>query len=231
FVEDVYLLAPAPGAWLPVEWLPDGRTHLVIRELENGRGDACVVGPRTRAIFKRATGVRRAMRLRFKAGWSAPLFGVPAHELVDRFVSIDELWGRGLTAELLAARDASEVLARDIVDRDAFESASARLARRAARLLEHDAIRVDRVAEQLGVTARHLRRVFAEHIGIGPKDYARTVRLQRAVRGAIASSDWTRIARDAGYYDQAHLIGEFRELLGFTPGAYAARFEPTRRRA
>ena len=35
--------------------------------------------------------------------------------------------------------------------------------------------------------------------------------------------DWRRIARDAGYYDQAHLIGDFRELVGLTPGAYLRR--------
>jgi AraC-like DNA-binding protein len=81
------------------------------------------------------------------------------------------------------------------------------------------------VAERLGVTARHLRRAFKENIGIGPKEFARTVRLQRAVRAAAAtrSNDWAQIAADAGYYDQAHLIADFRELVGFTPGAFVKR--------
>ncbi|WP_367616288.1 AraC family transcriptional regulator [Corallococcus exercitus] len=40
-----------------------------------------------------------------------------------------------------------------------------------------------------------------------------------AVRAAT-SKDWRRIAVDAGYYDPAHLIADFRELVGLTPGAF-----------
>jgi AraC-like DNA-binding protein len=37
---------------------------------------------------------------------------------------------------------------------------------------------------------------------------------------AATSKDWVRIAADAGYYDQAHLIADFRKLVGLTPGAF-----------
>ena len=103
------------------------------------------------------------------------------------------------------------------------ESSSARLARRAVQLLEAGEVRVDRVAERLGITARHLRRTFTEHVGVGPKEYARSVRLLRALRLAAGSSDWRRVALDAGYYDQAHLIADFRHLVGTTPGAFVTR--------
>ncbi len=82
---------------------------------------------------------------------------------------------------------------------------------------------MESVASHLGVTARHLRRAFTESVGIGPKEFARTVRLQRAVRRAATSKDWARIAVDAGYYDQAHLIADFRQLVGLTPGAFLKR--------
>ena len=74
------------------------------------------------------------------------------------------------------------------------------------------------MAEQLGVTARHLRRAFKESVGIAPKEFARSVRLQRAVRSAATSKDWRRIAAHAGYCDHAHLIADFRKLVGLTPG-------------
>ncbi|AUX46556.1 uncharacterized protein SOCE26_080620 [Sorangium cellulosum] len=205
---------------------------LVFRVLEEGRrGDVTVAGPRTRALFKNTTGVAWAVVLQFKPGWSAPLLGVAANALTDRIVPLEDIWGRSggdLCLDLLAARSLPEVLDRlsraiALRTHQASEPASARLARQAVRLLEGDEVRVESVAERLGVTARHLRRAFTESVGIGPKDFARTVRLQRAVRMAATSKDWGRIAADAGYYDQAHLIADFRELVGLTPGAFLKR--------
>jgi AraC-like DNA-binding protein len=227
FVDDVRVVVPVAGRSL--QRLPDGRTTLVLRVGEGERqGDLTVAGPRTRALFKNSTGHARVVVLRLKPGWSAPLLGVPANALTDRYVPLQDIWGDAggdLCLELLAARSLPELLdrlARAITARSdqTFEPASARLARRAARLLEAGEVRVEAVAKQLGVTSRHLRRAFTESVGIGPKDFARAVRLQRAVQLAATSDGWVRIAAAAGYYDQAHLIADFRELVGLTPGAF-----------
>jgi AraC-like DNA-binding protein len=233
FFENVRMAVPAADSALRVEWLPDGRTRLVFRVLEEGRrGDLCVAGPRTRAMFKNAPGVVRSVVLPFKPGWSAPLLGVAANALTDQIVSLQDLWGLAggdLCRELLEAPSLPDVLDRfahafAVRTRHALEPASARLARQAVRLLEGGEVRVESVAGRLGVTARHLRRAFTESVGIGPKEFARTVRLQCAVRTAASTSnDWVRIAADAGYYDQAHLIADFRELVGLTPGAFVKR--------
>ena len=212
---------------LDVEWLPDGRTSLVVRVAADGHGDAYVVGPRTRAKLKRATGFARAAVIQLKPGWSPSVFGVPAHTLTDQLVKLDDLWGTSdVTADLVEARSVPAILerlSRAVAARPSIESASARLARRAARLFEASETRVEAVAEQLGVTSRHLRRAFLESVGIGPKEFARGARLQRALRTSSRSSSWGAIARETGYYDQAHLIGEFRDLLGLTPAAYLAQ--------
>lgn len=232
FVEEVRVLVPAAGRTSRVERLPDGRTDLYIRVLDGGqKGDVTVAGPRTRALFKNATGVARVVMLRFKPGWSAPLLGVAASALTDRMVPLEDVWGRSggdLCHALLTAQSLPDVLGRlahaiDLRTHHTNEPASARLARRAVRLIEGGETRVESVAERLGVTARHLRRAFTESIGIGPKDFARTVRLQRAVAMTATTTDWARIATDAGYYDQAHLITDFRELIGLTPGAFLKR--------
>lgn len=229
FVEDVRVLVPVAGRIHRVEQLPDGRTNLHYRVMEGGRtADVTLAGPRTRALFKDPTGVAQVVSLRFKPGWAAPLFGVPASALTDRYVALEDIWGRSgadLCHELLAARSVPDVLGRlsraIAVHSDRNdEPASASLARRAVRLLEEGEARVEHVAARLGVTARHLRRAFTESVGIGPKEFARTVRLQRAVRLAATSKDWAYIAACAGYYDQAHLIADFRDLVGLTPGAF-----------
>jgi transcriptional regulator GlxA family with amidase domain len=80
---------------------------------------------------------------------------------------------------------------------------------------------VHAVAVELGVSERHLRRVFREYVGVGPKTFARLIRFHRALGAARAGrhAGWAGIAAAAGYYDQAHLIAEFRAIAGVTPQA------------
>ncbi len=167
--EGVRVAVPAAETALRVEWLPDGRTWLILRTFDGGkRGDLSVAGPRTRAMFKSAPGVVRSVVLPFKPGWSAPLLGLPANALTDRIVSLEDIWGVAggdLCRELLAAPSVPDVLTRldhafAVRAHPTFEPASARLARHAVRLLEGDEVRVESVAARLGVTARHLRRAF-----------------------------------------------------------------------
>ena len=87
--------------------------------------------------------------------------------------------------------------------------------------LQHrGAARVERVAKEVGWTERHLERRFAREIGLSPKAFSRTVRFQQtlAFMHSDGRDDWAGIAWDCGFADQAHLIREFRELAGVTPG-------------
>jgi len=81
---------------------------------------------------------------------------------------------------------------------------------------------VSTVARELGTSERHLRRVFRGAVGVSPKQFARLVRFERAVRAAHEDvrGSWANIAAAAGYYDQAHLIGEFHSISGVTPRAF-----------
>lgn len=230
FVDAVRIVAPTPGIPHDIERLPDGKSMLVLRMLDDGTGDVSLLGPRTRALFKTATGVTRAVMIELQPGAAAALFGVPMNELVDRHVLLEDLWGRfgaELRDELLAMHSTAAIIDRlaqvFAAHVDHTRISSTRLARRAVQVLErNDVHRVEEVAANLDVTARHLRRVFVESIGIGPKEFARCLRLQRAVRHA-ATADWGRVAADAGYYDQAHLIADFHDLVGVTPSAYGRR--------
>lgn len=231
-VESVQTVAPGRGRARRVDRLPDGRASLVFRVLDEGRpADLTVLGPRTRALLKDATGFVLAVMFQLEPGSSRPFLGVPAGELTDRLIALEDLWGRP-TSDLCRDLQLSTSLPQ-MLDRlsRAFplrlphtpEPPSARLARHAARLLDQENVRVDGLADRLGVTTRHLHRAFMENIGIGPKDFARSARLQRALRLASTSTDWCRIAVAAGYYDQSHLIADFHDLVGLTPSAFMKR--------
>ena len=233
FVEEVRTIVPHQGGHAgQFEWLPNGRTALVFRALkERGRGDVAIVGPHTRALSKNPIDIARAVVLQFKPGWSKSLLGVAANALTNRTVLLADLWGSAgsdLGVELLEARNTPEIVERisralKLRTRRGSESSSARLARQATHLLDRDCLSIESTAKQLGVTSRHLRRAFIESIGISPKRFARGARLGRALRLTATEQNWSSIAANAGYYDQAHLIADFHELTGLTPSAFMSR--------
>ena len=100
----------------------------------------------------------------------------------------------------------------------AFAAAVQALARRPG------ALSIDALRERLGVSHKHLTRLFHAHVGLAPKRFQRVCRFRRlidALAGAVPGLDWARLAAGGGYFDQAHLCTEFREFSGMTPSRYA----------
>ena len=93
-----------------------------------------------------------------------------------------------------------------------------------------DLTRVDTLAERTGTPVRTLQRLFAEHVGVGPKWAIRFHRLHE-VRQRLADGTappWAELAAELGYTDQAHFSREFTAMLGEPPATYALRYPPTR---
>ena len=98
---------------------------------------------------------------------------------------------------------------------------------RAAHVLRatRGAASIARLARDLECSQRHLIATFREHVGVTPKTYARIVRFDHAVK-RLRQTDglrWAEIADASGYYDQAHLIRDFHEFTGQTPGQFVSR--------
>jgi transcriptional regulator GlxA family with amidase domain len=85
-------------------------------------------------------------------------------------------------------------------------------------LRSNGAAQVEDLASNAAISRRHLERVFLRKVGIGPKLFSRIVRFQHLLRAP--QSDWALMAADSGYFDQAHLIRDFREFTGQTPMAW-----------
>lgn len=90
--------------------------------------------------------------------------------------------------------------------------------------LNRGEMNVEKLAAVSCLSNKQFRRIFSEYIGTNPKDYVRVVRFQRALYTLQTSPDiaLTQLAFDCGYYDQPHLIREFREFSGYTPTEYKA---------
>jgi len=240
FVEGVEVLRPiSVDSMRRVNHFPDGRITMMLRITQGSpespdsrNGDICVAGPRQYAFCKTVATVPLAVVIRFRPGNAGLFLGsLPADDLRDRVIPIEQLWGsegvRLREAVVLAGgvrEMLSEVLAALAKRARAIGSASEQIAQRAVELMRHPhlAPRVAQIAATLGVTERHLRRAFHASIGVTPKDYLRILRLQRVLRAWGSGMNWAQAAVDAGYYDQAHMIAEFREFIGSSPSTFVA---------
>ncbi|MFJ3501371.1 DUF6597 domain-containing transcriptional factor [Streptomyces sp. NPDC090135] len=82
------------------------------------------------------------------------------------------------------------------------------------------------LAAASGLSARSLQRLFASHVGVGPKWVILRYRIHEALERAEAAEtagapDWAALAAELGYSDQAHLVRDFTATIGVPPTAYA----------
>jgi len=73
----------------------------------------------------------------------------------------------------------------------------------------------DKQCAEFGVSARQLRRLTKQHLGLLPKDFAKVLRFQNTLTAMNATQHST-VWLD-NYYDQPHFIREFKCLSGLTP--------------
>lgn len=215
--------------------MPSAEAHLVLRLGPSPRAvlDLAAIGPRSRVQRKVVRGGHRVVMARLRLGATQAVLGARATELGGRIVMLDELWGDGATRRLseriASARDAVEAAAamdEAIATRLAKAHASgprAPLVLRAAERLESDS--VSAVATALGVSERNLRRVFHDEVGLSPKAFAKIARFRRALLASRTAPSWAHVASESGYYDQAHLIAEFRAIAGVKPNELRSELE------
>ncbi|AKQ68279.1 transcriptional regulator, Fis family [Myxococcus hansupus] len=217
---------------LPGVLIPRPEVHLVVRFGPSARRglDAHAFGGRQRVHRKLIRSGQRTVTARLHLGSHEAVLGVPVSEIAGGPVALGELWGDAATQRLFDrlgdtrdTADAAAILESAIAERLALADgrrSPAQLALVAAARLT--SAHVNAVAVDIGVSERHLRRVFRETIGVSPKAFARLARFHHALRAATEDehAPWASIAAEAGYYDQAHLISEFRAFTGMTPQGF-----------
>ncbi len=78
---------------------------------------------------------------------------------------------------------------------------------------------IDRTASLSCLSLRQFERKCKERIGMNPKTYARILKFSKAyrLRESYPQLNWTSIAYEAGYYDQMHMIKDFKIFAGVNP--------------
>ena len=154
----------------------------------------------------------RTAGIRFRPGMAAQFLRIPAEELTDRILPLEDPALADRLANAQSADECRRILASSL-------RAPADPPNGVQRAIEavassHGDIDLEWVARQAGMSERQFRRRCLEESGLPPKQLCRVLRFRRAFTLGERGLPWGLVAAEAGYYDQAHLIRDFREFTG-----------------
>ena len=206
--------------FLPRRWrnliLPDGAMELIIN-LGDPQTLCARNHPGKRTLFRRS--------------W---ISGMPLCEFSEQVIELDAVFGpqinelRDRLGEKTTADAGFDLLEEWL--RAQQRTPPTRAVGYALRAIENgaDSVRIGRMAAEIGISHKHLLREFDRCVGLTPKIFSRLCSFQRVIQsvGHRPEVEWADTARKCGYYDQAHLIREFRAFSGFTPASYLVKRGP-----
>jgi len=177
--------------------------------------------------------------IRFKPAAVTSMLSFPVYEITDETIPLAEVWGsegERLLEKLYRAGSAMDcaqilrgVILRRLPPRKSGEASA--VSHAVEKIVTAGGnVAIDRLSASVNTSPRNLRRLVKAHAGIGPKRLCRVLRFRklRRVLHDVVSPDWAALALECGYYDQAHLVNEFRELSGYTPQEFHLRRSPER---
>jgi AraC-like DNA-binding protein len=223
--------------------VPDGCIDILVefsyRTADTGQptvprfGDrTSIVGTMSRPLIVTAPDPTCFIGVRFKPGKATGFLGVSAGELTDQSIALSEVWRRdvyrledGLTdrhtiGQKLAFLEAALLERLKLKkDDDPYVEPLVGLI-----LQRRGAVAIEALSEFAGISRQHVARKFDRYVGITPKLFCRVVRFQDLMKTIRLTDkvDWATTALDFGYYDQAHMISEFKKFSGLTPASFAA---------
>ncbi len=226
--------------------LPDGKMQIVIALSDQplrlyDRTDprrsttfcgSVLSGPQSSYSLIDAAGRSTLLGMVFKPGGVLPFLPHSAAEFTDLHVSLECVWGASaadLREQILESPEISRKFM--LVER----WLRAQIVRPLSRRPELDvalcqfrsstsSLSIGDIARRANLSHRRFIQVFRDAVGLSPKVFSRLVRFQQAVdlSSRATDVDWTNLAARCGYFDQSHLIHEFREFSGLSPSEYLA---------
>ncbi len=245
-IEAIWTLAmsaPIDAAADPIA--PDGRSEIILHlgdpyEREDGpirslQSRALVAGQIDQPLYLRPTGNSAVVGFRIRPGCARAFLDVPQSEILNLTLDPHSLSAplartmQDVASRAASPEDAARALGTGLLSLMRPERVDVRV-RYAARMLEHaePPSRVTRIAHELGISTRHLERLFLDHVGLTPKVYQRIRRLRRAldILDSAEHSTLAHIAARAGYSDHSHFVRDCRAFSGCTPSQLAESEHP-----
>lgn len=205
----------------PIKVQQEGSAHFLLQPR------SVVVGPQLTRVTLDIQKSHKAVRVGFHPGGLHRLLGCSLSGMIDGSYDAVDVFGPGMRELNERLQEAPHFDAiRDLVEQFLLHKVSClrsalpfdRAMQELVRL--HGNTPIEQVASLACLSLRQLERVSKERIGMSPKLFARLTRFSKAYRLREASSSWswTQIAYECGYFDQMHLIRDFKQFAGVAPG-------------
>jgi len=225
FVEYYWLVRWAVLEPYRQQVVPQPRVHVAAE-----KGRLLVHGVNREQFFRTLTGNGHVLGAAFHAGGFHPLLKRSVGTISGSVQTGHDVLGyddRPTAARILATSDGDEMV-------DAFEAyllltnpepdpiSREVTALVAAAERRNDIIRAEQLADHAGMSLRNLQRLFTEYVGIGPKWVIQRFRILDAASAAHSgqSTNWSELAQELGFSDQAHLTRVFADVVGTPPATY-----------
>lgn len=167
-----------------------------------------------------------AIRVDFFPGALHRILDIPMHELFDKGVDAHDIFNaemKGITGQLqeIPSLDAGKNIVEQFLLRMTRHAKAALPFDWAIRelLMNNGNMSIEKVASLSCLGLKQFERKCKQKIGMNPKTYARILKFSKAYRmhEVFPELSWTKIAYEAGYFDQMHMIRDFKVFAGVNP--------------
>ncbi len=204
--------------------IPDGCIDVIFDLNYPTTLNSFVVGAMTKPIVNTGTNF---VGVRFKPGMAYPFIKIPVYKLTDLFVDYSEFVGQEanhLSSQLVDLNSTEHQIAllNNIFTKklSALNVVETQMSR-ALNLIQNTGggISVKQISCEVGWSRQHFTRKCLSYTGLTPKFLNQVIRIKKVIKHYKTEKfySWSQLSVDGGYYDQSHMIKEFKKITGLTP--------------
>ncbi|MEK5322445.1 helix-turn-helix domain-containing protein [Paenibacillus sp. FSL L8-0644] len=211
--------------------LPDGCTDILLEyDPVNKRQELSYCGTFTQPFVsaRQAGSETRIFAVRFFPGGAHYFHGMPTHLFTGGNYRLEDLWPESITIIGERIMEAQNFNERVRIMDEYLNQLLLRQRTNGCDLMKNllhrifvsgGSVGVKELAEREAISERQLNRKFGQWIGISPKKFSEVVRFQSVLHSIQSGGglDWTELALKHSFFDQAHLIRDFRRFYGDSP--------------
>lgn len=225
-----YVTDPATISLNKKPIIPDGCIDIIF-DLNNPKTlKSFVIGAMTKPIMNSRTNL---VGVRFKPGMAYHFLNSPIHELTDLFVDYYEFVGKeanqlsnqlaDLNSTKLQVTLLNKIFTKKLSAINAVETQMSL----ALNLIQRTGGKcsIKQISSKVGWSRQHFTRKCLNYTGLTPKFLTQVIRIKQVIKQYKTEKfySWSQLSFDGGYYDQSHIINEFRKITGLTPIEFLSR--------